>query len=113
MKLQRRCNHKIYITQTERTIRFQSVADPHCYLFLQSILILCQEKDQRVEQLLKPTDGLAGICNCNRFKTSLGLTLKAPVTTAADDIYKYFFIVVQRKIDLIFHVNPLLGSGFT
>ena len=25
------------------------------------------------------------------------LTLKAPVTTAADDIYNYFFIVFQRK----------------
>ena len=25
------------------------------------------------------------------------LTLKAPITTAADDIYKYFFIVLQRK----------------
>ena len=26
-----------------------------------------------------------------------GLTLKAPITTAADDIYKYIFIVFQRK----------------
>ena len=25
------------------------------------------------------------------------LTLKAPITTAADDIYKYFFIVFQGK----------------
>ena len=25
------------------------------------------------------------------------LTLKAPITTAADDIYKYFFIVLQKK----------------
>ena len=25
------------------------------------------------------------------------LTLKKPVTTAADDIHKYFFIVFQRK----------------
>ena len=25
------------------------------------------------------------------------LTLKAPTTTAADDIHKYFFIVFQRK----------------
>ena len=25
------------------------------------------------------------------------LTLKAPITTAADDSHKYFFIVVQRK----------------
>ena len=25
------------------------------------------------------------------------LTLKEPITTAADDIYKYFFIVFQRK----------------
>ena len=27
------------------------------------------------------------------------LTLKAPITTAADDIHKYFFIVVQRNWD--------------
>ena len=25
------------------------------------------------------------------------ITLKAPITTAADDIHKYFFIVFQRK----------------
>ena len=30
-----------------------------------------------------------------------------PITTAADGIHKYFFIVFQRKLDLIFHVNPL------
>ena len=41
------------------------------------------------------------------------LTLKAPIMIAADEIYKYFFIVFQRKQDLIFHVNPLLGRGFT
>ena len=37
------------------------------------------------------------------------LTLKAPITTAADDIHKYFFIVFQRKLDLMFQVNRLLG----
>ena len=26
-----------------------------------------------------------------------GLTLKAPITTAADDIHKYIFIIFQRK----------------
>ena len=41
------------------------------------------------------------------------LTLKAPVTTAADDIHNYFFIVFPRKYDLMFQVNPLLGRGFT
>ena len=35
--------------------------------------------------------------------------LKAPITTAADDIYKYFFILFQRQYDLMFQVNPLLG----
>ena len=30
------------------------------------------------------------------FNTVL-LTFKAPITTAADDILKYFFIVFQRK----------------
>ena len=38
---------------------------------------------------------------------------EAPVTTAADDSPAYFFIVFQRKLDLIFHVNPLLGRRFT
>ena len=41
------------------------------------------------------------------------LTLKAPITTAADDIHKYFFIVFQRKQDLMFQVNPVLDRGFT
>ena len=45
--------------------------------------------------------------------TGQSLTLKVPITTAADDIYKYLFIIFQRKLDLIFHVNPLLGRGFT
>ena len=40
-------------------------------------------------------------------KVSLTLTLKAPVTTVADDIHKYFFIVFQRKLDWMFQVNPL------
>ena len=39
------------------------------------------------------------------------LTLKAPITTAADYIHKYFFIVFQRKQDLMFQVNPLLGTA--
>ena len=30
------------------------------------------------------------------------LTLKAPITTAADDIHKYFFIVLQSKQVLCF-----------
>ena len=30
-------------------------------------------------------------------QTNKILTLKAPITTAAHDIYKYFFIVLQRK----------------
>ena len=36
------------------------------------------------------------LCQCF-IKVILMLTLKAPVTTAADDIHKYFFIVFQRK----------------
>ena len=51
---------------------------------------------------------------------SRGPTLKAPITTAADDSLEYIFIVFfffffcfQRKKILIFHVNPLLGTGFT
>ena len=38
---------------------------------------------------------------------------KAPIMTAADDIQEYVFIVFQRKQDLMFQVNPLLGRGFT
>ena len=38
----------------------------------------------------------------------LTLTLKPPITTAADSIHKYFFFVFQRKEDLKFQVNPLL-----
>ena len=33
------------------------------------------------------------------------LTLKVPITTAADDIHKYFFIVFQKKLDLMFQFN--------
>ena len=37
--------------------------------------------------------------NGNKFCDFLfaSLSLKAPITTAADDIHKYFFIVFQRK----------------
>ena len=38
------------------------------------------------------------------------LTLKVPIMTAADDSHKYFFIVFQRKYDLMFQVNPLLAE---
>ena len=34
------------------------------------------------------------------------LTPKVPITTAADDIHKYLFIVFQKKLDLMFQVNP-------
>ena len=47
-----------------------------------------------------------------KYAESLYLTLKAPITTAADDSHKYFFIVFQRKYGLMFQVNPLLGRGF-
>ena len=33
--------------------------------------------------------------------------------TAADDIYKYFFIFFFRENKTLFHVNPLIGRGFT
>ena len=35
------------------------------------------------------------------------LTLKAPITTAADNIHRQFFIVFQTKKGLMFQVNPL------
>ena len=34
------------------------------------------------------------------FTPENGLTLKAPITTAADDIYKYFFIVFSENVRL-------------
>ena len=37
---------------------------------------------------------------------NLSVIVKAPITTAADDIHKYFVIVFQRKKDLMFQVNP-------
>ena len=33
----------------------------------------------------------------NTIQSVHNLTLKAPITTVADDIHKYFFIVFQRK----------------
>ena len=48
------------------------------------------------------------IQNMNIFCDTL--TLKVPVTTAADVIHKYFFIVFQRRQDLMFQVNPLLDQ---
>ena len=33
--------------------------------------------------------------------------------TVADGSLEYIFIVFQRKYDLIFHMNPLLGRGIT
>ena len=40
------------------------------------------------------------------------LTLKAPITTAADDIHKHFSLFF-RENKTMFKVNPLLDRGFT
>ena len=37
---------------------------------------------------------------CMSFMKLCKFTLKAPITTAADDIHKYFFNVFQQKIML-------------
>ena len=37
------------------------------------------------------------ICRGTAGFTHTDLTLKVPIMTAADDIYKYFFIVFQKK----------------
>ena len=47
-----------------------------------------------------------------QFKNLPDLTLKVPITTAADDNYKYFFIIFQRKYDLMFQVNPLPSISY-
>ena len=85
----------------------------------QNLYYKCQDKIHPVELKKK---------NQSRFVSQYeNLTLKAPIMTAADDIYKYFFIVffsekirldiscesLLGKEDLIFHVNPLLDRGFT
>ena len=36
-------------------------------------------------------------CLCDSVILEALLNLKAPITTAADDTHKYFFIVFQRK----------------
>ena len=55
--------------------------------------------------------------NDSRFKTWVNhcsrLTLKAPITTAAYDIFLNFFFIFQRKQVLTFHVSCLLGRQFT
>ena len=38
-----------------------------------------------------------GQCCSSNYCSETDLTLKAPITTAADDIHIYFFIVCQRK----------------
>ena len=39
-----------------------------------------------------------GVSNCSAITViTRSLTLKGPITTAADNIHKYFFIVFQRK----------------
>ena len=40
------------------------------------------------------------------------LTLKVPITTAADDIHKYFSLFF-RENKTMFQMNHLLGRGFT
>ena len=47
------------------------------------------------------------INNSGIFTAVAILTLKAPITTAADDSQKYFFFIFQRKQVLAFHVNRL------
>ena len=41
------------------------------------------------------------------------LTLKAPITTAADDNHNTFSLFFREKKDLMFQVNPLLCRVFT
>ena len=48
----------------------------------------------------------------HRCPRNSGFNSKAPITTAADTHLEYFFMFFffQRKLDLIFHVYPLLGG---
>ena len=49
------------------------------------------------------------VCFAKEAVTKAVLTLKAPITTRADDIHKYFFIVFFRENKTMFQLNPLLG----
>ena len=52
--------------------------------------------------------------NKNAIWYSCGaLTLKVPITTAADDILNFFFLIIQRKQVLVFHVNCVPSRHFT
>ena len=77
-----------------------------CSVFLQAALLLVNltsqslptgpvEDDQNVWQGPVVTDAEYRVNVYSNVPMSL--SLKAPITTAADDIYKYFFIVFQRK----------------
>ena len=41
------------------------------------------------------------------------VNIEMPVSTVADDSLKYFLVCFSEKNDLIDHVNPVLGRGFT
>ena len=63
--------------------------------------------DKMTKTLIIPLDCTGGVrsllCAYNLFlviwleKFDSNLTLKAPITTAADDILKYFFFIFQRQ----------------
>ena len=64
-----------------------------------------QESKQKVTKVVS----LVQICRKASKYVKSPLTLKVPVTLAADDFLKYFFLIFQRKQVLIFHGNHLLG----
>ena len=47
-----------------------------------------------------------------RYGRLVNLPFKRQTKIAADDILS-FYLICQRKYDLIFHVNPLPSIGFT
>ena len=84
-----------------------AVLHSYIHLFINSVIhvfIPCFITDQEqgpVEVELKKSpieDSYHILEEIGRYKLSASLlTLKAPFTTAADNIHKYFFIVFQRK----------------
>ena len=75
--------------------------------------------------IIQPNDSIfiISMCACGIFTffmdptkinvlRTFGFTLKAPITTAADGIHKYFSFF-SEKIRLHVQVNPLLGREFT
>ena len=85
------------------------------YPFLYTIFLWEKMKLFVVIFCFKPLPSIIPFEHRSLWQMVLHLTLKAPITTAADNILNFFFFfsIFQRKQALIFHVNHLLGRSHT